>query len=185
MPGHSRPLLSTLNTAADLFQSPQFEDREFFAEVEHPAAGLQRHPGLPVRLGSGQRLEAAPAPLLGQDNQAVLGKKGLGLTHSRIGPAARRRHHLAGQHPCIHGWNAPLRRCRVSAPPAAPSRRSSRELSDTALRPRHPCCQHRVPDNAGNGPRRLFPHHCRNPSPNPAWMKGAFSVPAFTLSSSR
>lgn len=73
-----------LNTAADLFQSPQFQDREFFVEVHHPAAGSQRHPGLPVRLGSGQRLEPCPAPLLGQDNQGVLGEGGLGLTDAEL-----------------------------------------------------------------------------------------------------
>ena len=73
-----------LNTAADLFQSPQFEDREFFVEVHHPEAGSQRHPGLPVRFGSGQRLEPSPAPLLGQDNQAVLGERGQGLTRAEL-----------------------------------------------------------------------------------------------------
>ena len=73
-----------LNTAADLFQSPQFEDREFFVEVDHPAAGRQQHPGLPVRLGSDQRLEPSPAPMLGQDNLAVLGENGLGPTRTEL-----------------------------------------------------------------------------------------------------
>ena len=73
-----------LNTAADLFQSPQFIDRGFFIEVDHPAAGLQHHPGLPVHLGSGQRLEPSAAPLLGQDNLAVLGENGLGLTRAEL-----------------------------------------------------------------------------------------------------
>lgn len=73
-----------LNTAADLFQSPQFEAREFFVEIDHPAAGRQQHPGLPVRLGSGQRLEPSAAPMLGHDNSAVLGEKGLGLTSAEL-----------------------------------------------------------------------------------------------------
>ncbi len=73
-----------LNTAADLFQSPQFQAREFFIEVDHPAAGRQQHPGLPVQLGSGQRLEPSPAPLLGQDNRTVLGEDGLGLSGGQL-----------------------------------------------------------------------------------------------------
>ena len=67
-----------LNTAADLFSSAQFQAREFFVEAEHPAAGKLPYPGWPIRLGSGKRFQVAPAPLLGQDNQAVLGDPGLG-----------------------------------------------------------------------------------------------------------
>jgi crotonobetainyl-CoA:carnitine CoA-transferase CaiB-like acyl-CoA transferase len=74
-----------LNTAADLFNSPQFRAREFFIEADHPVAGTLRYPGLPFHLGSGQRLELAPAPLSGQHNQAVLGETGLGLTREEMG----------------------------------------------------------------------------------------------------
>ena len=73
-----------LNTAADLFTSSQFQAREFFTEVEHPAAGTQQYPGFPVRLGSGKSLELAPAPLLGQHNREVLGEEGLGLTSEEL-----------------------------------------------------------------------------------------------------
>ena len=68
-----------LNTAADLFTSTQFQAREFLTEVEHPATGALQYPGFPVRLGSGKRLELAPAPLLGQHNHEVFGEGGLGL----------------------------------------------------------------------------------------------------------
>ena len=73
-----------LNTAADLFTSSQFRAREFLTEVEHPAAGTLQYPGFPVRLGSGKRLELAPAPLLGQHNHEVLGEEGLGLTTEEL-----------------------------------------------------------------------------------------------------
>ena len=73
-----------LNTAADLFTSSQFHVREFFTEVTHPAAGTLQYPGFPVRLGSGKRLEVAPAPLLGQHNHEVLGEEGLGLTSEEL-----------------------------------------------------------------------------------------------------
>ncbi len=73
-----------LNTAADLFESPQFQAREFFVEVGHPAAGKLRYPGWPIKLGSGKRLELAPAPLLGQDNQSILGEDGLALSRQEM-----------------------------------------------------------------------------------------------------
>ncbi|MSQ07213.1 MAG: CoA transferase [Dehalococcoidia bacterium] len=81
--GHRIPSFP-LNTAADLFESAQFRAREFFVEVGHPAAGPLRYPGWPIQLGSGQKLELTPAPLLGQDNAAVLGAKGLGLTQDQL-----------------------------------------------------------------------------------------------------
>lgn len=62
-----------LNTAADLFTSPQFRAREFFISVYHPVAGKLPYPGVPMKLGSGKKLELAPAPLLGQHNHQVLG----------------------------------------------------------------------------------------------------------------
>jgi CoA:oxalate CoA-transferase len=73
-----------LNTAADLFQSAQFQDREFFVQADHPVAGKLSYPGWPIRLGSGEKVTLNPAPLLGQDNQAILGEKGLGLTREQL-----------------------------------------------------------------------------------------------------
>jgi crotonobetainyl-CoA:carnitine CoA-transferase CaiB-like acyl-CoA transferase len=73
-----------LNTAADLFQSAQFQAREFFVQADHPVAGKLSYPGWPMRLGSGQRVTLGPAPLLGQDNQAILGEKGLGLSREQL-----------------------------------------------------------------------------------------------------
>ena len=74
-----------LNTPADLLDSAQFQARGFFARVDHPAAGELPYPGWPFQLGSGKKVELAPAPLLGQDNQALLGEHGLGLTHKQLG----------------------------------------------------------------------------------------------------
>jgi crotonobetainyl-CoA:carnitine CoA-transferase CaiB-like acyl-CoA transferase len=73
-----------LNTAADLFQSAQFQDREFFVQADHPVAGKLSYPGWPIPLGSGEKVTLNPAPLLGQDNQAILGEKGLGLTREQL-----------------------------------------------------------------------------------------------------
>jgi len=64
-----------LNTAADLFTLPQFRAREFFISVDHPLAGKLPYPGAPIKLGSGKKLDLAPAPLLGQHNHRVLAEK--------------------------------------------------------------------------------------------------------------
>jgi CoA:oxalate CoA-transferase len=73
-----------LNTAADLFESAQFQAREFFVQADHPVAGKLSYPGWPIHLGSGEKVTLAPAPLLGQDNQAILGEKGLGLSREQL-----------------------------------------------------------------------------------------------------
>ena len=73
-----------LNTAADLFHSAQFQDRGFFVEADHPVVGKLTYPGWPFHLGSGKQVDINPAPLLGQDNHAVLGQGGLGLSHEDL-----------------------------------------------------------------------------------------------------
>jgi crotonobetainyl-CoA:carnitine CoA-transferase CaiB-like acyl-CoA transferase len=59
-------------SAEQVFKSPQTKARDFFAEIEHPAAGALMYPGLPYRLPpaiSPRRNHAAP--LLGQHNEEV------------------------------------------------------------------------------------------------------------------
>ena len=73
-----------MNTAADLFQSAQFTDRSFFTKADHPVAGNQSYLGWPFHLGSGKQVEVSPAPLLGQDNQEILGEVGLGLSGEQL-----------------------------------------------------------------------------------------------------
>lgn len=73
-----------LNTAADLFQSAHFQARGFFVQADHPIAGKLSYPGWPIHLASGQKVTLVPAPLLGQDNQAILGDKALGLTQEQL-----------------------------------------------------------------------------------------------------
>lgn len=73
-----------LNTAADLFQSAQFQARKFFVKSEHQVAGVQAYPGWPFHLGTGKRVELNPAPLLGQNNLGLLGDKGLGVEEQQL-----------------------------------------------------------------------------------------------------
>ena len=60
-------------TAPDLIESPQFIEREFFGEVDHPATGPLLYPGLPLRFGT-ERPPLRRAPLLGEHNAEVYGE---------------------------------------------------------------------------------------------------------------
>jgi CoA:oxalate CoA-transferase len=62
-------------TVADLLDDAHLAARGFFEEVEHPGAGKLRYPGAPFRMGE-TPWRTAPAPTLGQDNEAVLGDAG-------------------------------------------------------------------------------------------------------------
>lgn len=57
-------------TAEDLMNSPQFQHREYFVEVDHPVAGILKYPGAPFKL-SDTPWEADRAPLLGEHNEEI------------------------------------------------------------------------------------------------------------------
>ena len=55
----------------DVLDSPQYEARGFFTELDHPDAGRLRFPGLPAQL-SGIEWEHRRAPRLGEHTSEVL-----------------------------------------------------------------------------------------------------------------
>ena len=59
--------------APELLAQPQLRARGFFVEPEHPEVGRRAIPNLPWRLSSSADAPCAPAPLLGEHNQYVLG----------------------------------------------------------------------------------------------------------------
>jgi len=69
-------------TAEDLVNSPQFQDREYFVEVDHPIAGTLRYPGAPFKL-SDTPWQAQRAPLLGEHNDEVYCGR-LGYTKAQL-----------------------------------------------------------------------------------------------------
>ena len=80
---HSREEITTMaqerhipivpcNSAADLLESPQFAEREFFVEIEHPHTGRLTYPGAPYRFSETPWRVARPAPLLGEHNEEIL-----------------------------------------------------------------------------------------------------------------
>ena len=62
-----------VNTVMDLLKDEHLAHRDFFVEMEHPAAGVLKYPGAAYKFSNSQLpLAARPAPLLGEHNLAIL-----------------------------------------------------------------------------------------------------------------
>jgi crotonobetainyl-CoA:carnitine CoA-transferase CaiB-like acyl-CoA transferase len=72
-----------LNTMGDLLFDSNFRERGFFKQLEHPVTGEITLPGAPYRLSATPWRLERPAPLLGQDNEAVYCGL-LGLSHAEL-----------------------------------------------------------------------------------------------------
>jgi crotonobetainyl-CoA:carnitine CoA-transferase CaiB-like acyl-CoA transferase len=59
-------------TVDELLEFEQHQARDYFEQVDHPVAGTLPYPGPPFILSTTARHRTRPAPLLGQDNVAVL-----------------------------------------------------------------------------------------------------------------
>ncbi len=59
-----------VNSPMDFMRDPHIQARGFFSSVAHPVLGIFQHPGNPFVV-DGERPPVAPAPLLGQHNEAV------------------------------------------------------------------------------------------------------------------
>jgi crotonobetainyl-CoA:carnitine CoA-transferase CaiB-like acyl-CoA transferase len=62
---------SLVRTVKDLVSDEQLEFRNFWEEIEHPAAGKLKYPGPPFRLSATPGKIERPAPLLGEQNEKV------------------------------------------------------------------------------------------------------------------
>ena len=67
-----RMAATPVNTVGDLVASPQLAARDWFVEVDHPAAGKIRLPGVPYKLSATPARPAGPAPLLGEHTAEAL-----------------------------------------------------------------------------------------------------------------
>lgn len=56
--------------AKDLIESPQYQDRGYFIQIEHPATGALTYPGMPLRMGD-LEWDIQRAPLLGEHNEEI------------------------------------------------------------------------------------------------------------------
>ena len=76
-----------VNTVQDLFGSEQLLFRGFFTQVEHAVLGRRLYPTVPYRLNATPASIMAPAPLLGEHTDEVLGE----ATVDRVSAATSRR----------------------------------------------------------------------------------------------
>jgi crotonobetainyl-CoA:carnitine CoA-transferase CaiB-like acyl-CoA transferase len=65
-----------LNTTEDLVNDPQLARRDYFVQIDHPAAGTLTYPGAPFRMVQTPFKIRRPAPMLGQHNIEILGELG-------------------------------------------------------------------------------------------------------------
>jgi crotonobetainyl-CoA:carnitine CoA-transferase CaiB-like acyl-CoA transferase len=63
--------LVPINDARDILASPQYAHRGYFREVEHPVLGKALYPTVPWAMSETPAAITAPAPLLGQHNDAL------------------------------------------------------------------------------------------------------------------
>ncbi len=75
-------LSGPINSMEDLADDPNFNQRNAFAEMEHPVAGRLRYPGRPFVMNESPWSIRRPAPTLGQHNDETL--TGLGYTREDI-----------------------------------------------------------------------------------------------------
>ena len=64
------PLAPIYNTE-EVMNNPQYQERGFFIEIEHPVAGKLTYPGAQFRMSEGGFAVRRPAPLLGQHNKEI------------------------------------------------------------------------------------------------------------------
>ncbi len=78
-----RFIYGVVQSPQEVMADPQFEARNFFVDIDHPALGTLKYPGAPFEM-SGTPWEArSPAPTLGQHNQEVIGQR-LGYTNEQL-----------------------------------------------------------------------------------------------------
>jgi crotonobetainyl-CoA:carnitine CoA-transferase CaiB-like acyl-CoA transferase len=69
--GERRLVFGMAQDAGDLYDCPQLAAREFFVEVDHPAAGKAKYAGMGPKLSEKDFQVRRPAPLLGQHNVEI------------------------------------------------------------------------------------------------------------------
>lgn len=72
-----------VNSPAEIAHDTQYAARNYFVDVDHPRAGKVRMPGAPIIFSRTPWRIRRAAPLLGEDNAVILGKR-LGLTQGEI-----------------------------------------------------------------------------------------------------
>ena len=75
--------IAIVHSPKQLVENQMFAAREFFVEVDHPAAGKVKLPGAPCKFSATPSRVTRPAPLLGEHNTEVYGQM-LGYTAGNL-----------------------------------------------------------------------------------------------------
>ena len=75
--------IGPVNTAEDVFSSPQVKERGFFVDIEHPEAGKVSYPSGAYRFSETPWQVKRAAPLLGENNEEIYRKR-LGYSNEDI-----------------------------------------------------------------------------------------------------
>ena len=68
-------IYGVVHSPQDLVESPQYQARGYFVDIEHPAMGAVKSPGAPVIMSGTPWRARSPAPTLGQHNREILGDR--------------------------------------------------------------------------------------------------------------
>ncbi|SHI90437.1 CoA:oxalate CoA-transferase [Dethiosulfatibacter aminovorans DSM 17477] len=75
--------IGPVDTPAEVVNSPHYNERGFFIDIEHPVAGKMKYPGRPFIMSKTPHTYNNPAPLLGADTDEIL-KNVLGYDEEKI-----------------------------------------------------------------------------------------------------
>ncbi len=78
-----RFIFGVVQSPEEVMADPQFEARNFFVDIDHPALGTLKYPGAPFEMSGTPWAVLSPAPSLGQHNQEVIGQR-LGHTQEDL-----------------------------------------------------------------------------------------------------
>jgi len=68
-------IYGVVQTPQDVLDSPQYQARGYFVDIEHAAIGTATYPGAPFLMSETPWQARSPAPALGQHNDEILGGK--------------------------------------------------------------------------------------------------------------
>ncbi|PKB72271.1 MAG: hypothetical protein BZY87_01270 [SAR202 cluster bacterium Io17-Chloro-G6] len=78
-----RFIFGVIQSPEEVMADPQFEARNFFVDIDHPALGTRKYPGAPFEMSGTPWEVRSAAPTLGQDNQEIIGHR-LGHTREQL-----------------------------------------------------------------------------------------------------
>ena len=76
-------IYGVVHSPQEVVENPQYRERGYFVEINHPAAGTATYPGAPFKMSHTPWRIRGPAPTLGQHNHEVLCDR-LGYSHEEL-----------------------------------------------------------------------------------------------------